>query len=91
MTHLVHCMLASMAEVGDLRVSSRGQLSLPAVPRHRWGLGTGGTVGFLDLGDAVVLVPGGVGSVRRALLDQLDDADWRAVRDGFGDPELASE
>ena len=33
------------------------QMSLPARARHRWGLDDGGEVGFLDLGDAVVIVP----------------------------------
>lgn len=80
-----------MTDVGDLRVSSRGQMSLPARPRHRWGLEAGGEVGFVDLGDAVVIVPGGVGALRRALLEQLDASDWQAVREGFGDPDLVSE
>ncbi len=80
-----------MTNVGDLRVSSRGQMSLPAVPRHRWGLDAGGQVGFVDLGDALVIVPGGVHALRRALLEQLDDSDWLAARTGFGDADLASE
>ena len=80
-----------MAKVGDLRVSSRGQMSLPALPRHRWGLDAGGEVGFVDLGDALVIVPGGVGALRRALLEQLDDSDWLAAQAGFGDSDLASE
>ncbi|MHB1710055.1 MAG: AbrB/MazE/SpoVT family DNA-binding domain-containing protein [Acidimicrobiales bacterium] len=84
-------MLVGMANVGDLRVSSRGQMSLPALPRHRWGLDTGGEVGFLDLGDALVIVPGGVSALRRSLLEQLDETDWLVVREGFGDPDLASE
>lgn len=80
-----------MTNVGDLRVSSRGQMSLPAVPRHRWGLDTGGEVGFVDLGDALVIVPGGMDALRRALLEQLDESDWLAARSGFGDADLASE
>lgn len=80
-----------MGKVGDLRVSSRGQMSLPALPRHRWGLDAGGEVGFVDLGEALVIVPGGVGALRRALLEQLDNSDWLAAQGGFGDPDLASE
>ena len=76
---------------GDLKVSSRGQMSLPASTRHRWGLDEGGEVGYLDLGDAVVLVPGGVDRLRTALLTAVTDADWEAARSGFGDPELANE
>jgi bifunctional DNA-binding transcriptional regulator/antitoxin component of YhaV-PrlF toxin-antitoxin module len=80
-----------MSTTGDLKVSSRGQMSLPASTRHRWGLDEGGEVGYLDVGDAVVLVPGGVDQLRAALLDAVTDADWEGARAGFGDPELANE
>ncbi|MGH9062785.1 MAG: hypothetical protein ACRD0L_02195 [Acidimicrobiales bacterium] len=66
-------------------------MSLPAPPRHRWGLEGGGEVGYLDLGGAVVIVPGGVGALRRSLLEGLTDDDWQAAHDGFGDPDLATE
>jgi hypothetical protein len=66
-------------------------MSLPALSRHRWGLDAGGEVGYLDLGDVVVIVPGGVTALRRSLLDQLSDTDWQDAREGFGDPDLASE
>jgi len=49
-----------MTSTGDVRVSQRGQMSLPASVRHRWGLDEGGEVGYLDIGDAVILIPGGV-------------------------------
>ncbi len=78
-----------MASAGDLRVSSRGQMSLPAAARTRWGLGAGGDVAYLDLGDALLLVPGGVGALRRQVLDAVIGADWRAAASGFGDPDLA--
>jgi bifunctional DNA-binding transcriptional regulator/antitoxin component of YhaV-PrlF toxin-antitoxin module len=80
-----------MAATGELRVSSRGQMSLPARARHRWGLDDGGEVGFLDLGDAVVIVPERVDKLRRALLDSVTAADWEAARAGFGDRDLATE
>ena len=80
-----------MSSTGDLKVSSRGQMSLPASTRHRWGLDEGGEVGYLDIGDAVLLVPGGVDRLRTTLLDAVSDADWEAARAGFGDSELANE
>jgi bifunctional DNA-binding transcriptional regulator/antitoxin component of YhaV-PrlF toxin-antitoxin module len=80
-----------MSTTGDLKVSSRGQMSLPAATRHRWGLDEGGEVGYLDVGDAIVLVPGGVDRLRSALLDVVSDADWEEARAGFGDRELANE
>lgn len=80
-----------MTSTGDLRVSSRGQMSLPSSARHRWGLDDGGDVGYLDLGDAVVIVPGGAGALRRSLLDAVTDQDWELARAGFGDDELTNQ
>ena len=80
-----------MTTTGDLRISSRGQMSLPSSARHRWGLDEGGDVGYLDLGDAVVIVPGGAAALRRTLLDAVSHDDWDHARTGFGDDELATE
>lgn len=66
-------------------------MSLPAATRHRWGLDDGGEIGYLDIGDAVLLVPGGIDHHRNQLLDAVTEADWSAARDGLGDPELANE
>ena len=80
-----------MADSGDLRVSARGQMSLPAAVRRRWGLQDGGDVAYIDLGEAVVLVPDDIAGLRRRLLESVTDEDWAAARIGFGDPELATE
>lgn len=80
-----------MSASGELRVSSRGQMSLPSSARHRWGLDAGGDVGYLDLGEAIVIVPGGPDKLRNALLDAVTDADWNQARTGFGDQDLATE
>ena len=48
----------------------------------------GGMIGWIDLGDAVLLVPNGIDELRRELLAA---ADWDAAREGFGDPELANQ
>lgn len=85
------CNLRGVESSGDLRVSSRGQMSLPAAARTRWELTDGGEVGYLDLGDALLLVPGGVEALRRRVLGAVTDADWEAAASGFGDPDLASE
>jgi hypothetical protein len=66
-------------------------MSLPASARHRWRLDDGGEVGYLDLGEAIVIVPGGVQALRRQLLDAVTEADWQAAREGFGDPDLADQ
>ena len=52
-----------MTQTGEVKVSERGQMALPAQTRHRWGLDEGGVVGWIDLGDSVVLVPGGLSKV----------------------------
>jgi bifunctional DNA-binding transcriptional regulator/antitoxin component of YhaV-PrlF toxin-antitoxin module len=77
-----------MTQTGEAKVSERGQMALPAQVRHRWGLDDGGTVGWIDLGDAVLLVPDGIDDLRREL---LAGADWDGARHGFGDPELANQ
>ena len=51
----------------------------------------GSQLPYLDLGDSIVLVPGGTERLRSQLLASLTDADWDAARQGFGDSELASE
>jgi hypothetical protein len=63
-------------------------MALPAQTRHRWGLDQGGVVGWVDLGDSVLLVPGGLSELRKELLAA---ADWDSARSGFGDPELANQ
>ena len=80
-----------MKSTGDVRVSQRGQMSLPADARHRWGLDGGGEVGYLDIGDAVILIPGGVDDLRQRLLEALTEADWALARNGHGDSDLANE
>ena len=66
-------------------------MSLPSATRRRWSLAEGGEVGYLDLGDAVIIVPGGVKRLRRQLLSAVTGDDWQRASDGFGDPELANE
>ena len=77
-----------MSQTGEVKVSERGQMALPAQARHRWGLDEGGIVGWIDMGDSVLLVPGGLQQVRSEV---LASADWDSARSGFGDPELANQ
>jgi AbrB family looped-hinge helix DNA binding protein len=80
-----------MANMGEVRVSQRGQMSLPADARHRWGLDDGGDVSFVDVGDAVILIPEGADALRRRLIDSVTVEEWQRARRGFGDADLASE
>jgi len=66
-------------------------MSLPSSARHRWGLDDGGDVGYLDLGHAIVIVPGGTAKLRREMLSAVTEHDWDLARQGFGDDELANE
>ena len=67
-----------MQQAGELRVSGRGQMSLPAAARNRWGLEEGGQVGYLDLGDALLVIPGGVEALRGDLLAAITEAQSKA-------------
>lgn len=80
-----------MSMTGDLRVSSRGQMSLPASARKRWNIEDGGEIGFVDIGDAIVLVPGGTRRLRAQLLDAVEARDWADAHAGFGDPDLETQ
>jgi bifunctional DNA-binding transcriptional regulator/antitoxin component of YhaV-PrlF toxin-antitoxin module len=77
-----------MANAGEVKVSERGQMALPAQTRHRWGLDEGGMIGWVDLGDAVLLLPAGLDEVRN---EALATAAWDEARFGFGDPEMANQ
>lgn len=68
------------------RVSSSGQMSLPAPVRHRWHLDDGGEVEVIDLGFGVLTVPAGEA---RRLLDRILPADdhYAAVA-ADDDPDL---
>lgn len=77
-----------MAAVESFKVSTSGQMSLPAAVRHRWNLEEGGRVDVLDLGFGVLTLPQG-GAAR--LLDDIlpADAHYEAVS-AERDPDLAS-
>ncbi|HVL03698.1 MAG TPA: AbrB/MazE/SpoVT family DNA-binding domain-containing protein [Acidimicrobiales bacterium] len=80
-----------MESVATVKVSKRGQMSLPASARHRWGLDEGGEVGAIDMGSAVLLVPGGRPAVQRALATAIARGRYeRAVAD-VDDPDLQTE
>lgn len=78
-----------MSGVQEYLVSASGQMSLPALARHRWNLDSGGPVDVLDLGFGVLTVPKGQG---RRLLGDLVSRDEHAafVQSLAGDPDLAT-
>lgn len=82
--------MQSMSATSTARVSHRGQTSLPAELRHRWGIDDGGEVGFIDLGDAALVVPGGIGAARRELRRVLAERYEHGVA-SIEDPELADQ
>jgi len=77
-----------MARVETFKVSSSGQMSLPATVRHRWRLERGGEVDVVDLGFGVLTVPAGQAG---ELLDQVlpADAHYAAVA-AEEDPDLVT-
>jgi bifunctional DNA-binding transcriptional regulator/antitoxin component of YhaV-PrlF toxin-antitoxin module len=68
------------------RVSSSGQMSLPAAARHRWDLDAGGQVDVIDLGFGVLTVPSG--DARRLLDDLLTAETHYAAVAAEDDPDL---
>ena len=79
-----------MAGASTAKVSHRGQTNLPAELRHRWGIDAGGEVGIIDLGDAALIVPGGVEGARMELRRVLRDRYETGVGE-LADPDLADQ
>jgi len=71
-------------------VSHRGQTSLPAELRRRWGIDQGGEVGFVDLGDAALIIPGGVTAARAELRRVLAER-YSAALAAIVDPDLTDQ
>ena len=62
------------------RVSSSGQMSLPANVRRRWHLDNGGSVDVVDLGFGVLTVPVGKGAkLFRDILSREEQAQFVAT------------
>lgn len=79
-----------MPGTSTARVSHRGQTNLPSELRHRWGIEGGGEVGIIDLGDAALVIPGGVQGARRELRRVLRDR-YETGLDNLDDPDLADQ
>lgn len=73
------------------RVSNRGQTNLPASLRHRWGIRDGGEVAFLDLGDAALVLPGGIGQATAELRRVLSEGAYELGVSLIDDPDLADQ
>jgi bifunctional DNA-binding transcriptional regulator/antitoxin component of YhaV-PrlF toxin-antitoxin module len=82
--------MQDMATTINARVSHRGQTSLPADLRHRWGIEAGGEIGFIDLGNAALVVPGGVEVARHELRRVLRDRYATGIA-AIDDPDLADQ
>jgi len=80
---------ASMASVVTAKVSQRGQTSLPAELRHRWGIADGGDVAFIDLGDAALVLPGGVEAAKAEVRRALAGGAYAEGLAAIDDPDLA--
>lgn len=64
-----------MADASDLTIKGQGQVRVPEAVRRRWGLQDGDLVTYVDLGDAMMILPGGTDVLRRSLLDSTFDGD----------------
>lgn len=79
-----------MPATATAKVSHRGQTSLPAELRRRWGIDAGGDIGIIDLGDAALLVPGGVDVARDELRSVLRER-YEAAVEAITDPDLSDQ
>jgi AbrB family looped-hinge helix DNA binding protein len=84
------CYNATMSSLANVKVSNRGQMSLPASARRRWGFEDGGEVGVIDLDGALLLVPGGIQTAKRALHAAISDGRYEHVVAQIDDPDLAN-
>jgi len=81
---------ARVTTTSNARVSHRGQTSLPAELRRRWGIDEGGEIGFIDLGDAALVVPGGVAVAQQELRRVLKDR-YETGLAAIADPDVADQ
>lgn len=79
-----------MTAATNAKVSHRGQTSLPAELRRRWGIDQGGEVGFIDLGGSALVVPGGAVVARRELRRVLRER-YEAGLASIDDPDIADQ
>lgn len=79
-----------MLGTSTAKVSHRGQTNLPSELRHRWGIEQGGEVGIIDLGDAALVVPGGIETARHELRRVLRDRYEAGLAD-IVDADLADQ
>jgi hypothetical protein len=68
-----------MARIKNLKVSAKGRIRLPAALLARWGLQSGGEIGCLDVGDAVLLFSGDVEALDGGPSDPVTEARRSAV------------
>ncbi len=80
---------APMASVVTAKVSQRGQTSLPAELRRRWGIADGGDVAFIDLGDAALVLPGGIEAAKAEVRRTLAGGAYAEGLAAIDDPDLA--
>ena len=79
-----------MDRLSTAKVSHRGQTSLPATLRRRWGIEQGGEVAFVDLGDAALILPGGIAAAQAELRRVLfDEGGYEAAMAAIDDPDVA--
>jgi bifunctional DNA-binding transcriptional regulator/antitoxin component of YhaV-PrlF toxin-antitoxin module len=77
-----------MSPLANVKVSNRGQMSLPASARRRWGFEDGGEIGVIDLDGALLLVPGGIQAAKKALLHAIGEGRYERAVAEISDPDL---
>jgi bifunctional DNA-binding transcriptional regulator/antitoxin component of YhaV-PrlF toxin-antitoxin module len=78
-----------MDRVATARVSRRGKTNLPAELRHRWGIEEGGVIAFIDLGDAALVLLGGIEAAKAEVRRLLAAGSYSAGLAAIDYPDLA--
>jgi bifunctional DNA-binding transcriptional regulator/antitoxin component of YhaV-PrlF toxin-antitoxin module len=78
-------------DVSSAKVSHRGQTSLPAALRRRWGIEKGGEVAFVDLGAAALVLPGGSAAAQKELRRVLLGGAYEEGVAVVDEPDLADQ
>jgi bifunctional DNA-binding transcriptional regulator/antitoxin component of YhaV-PrlF toxin-antitoxin module len=78
-----------VAPAREAKVSNRGQMSLPAEARHRWGITDGGEVSIIDLQGALLVVPGTLDEIRDSVIRAVSGGRYQQAVAEIDDPDLA--
>jgi hypothetical protein len=79
-----------MSSLLNVKVSNRGQMRLPETVVSRWGLEDGGKIAVIDLGGALLLLPGGVRAAKAAVHAAIGEGPYERAVAQIRDRDLSN-